>query len=363
MNDNCSPMFLLAGGGTGGHIIPAIAIAEEIAKRDGRVCFVGTRGRLEEKLVPKAGFAINYINVRPLVGNSRSAKIVSALSLPLSIIRSAILLKKLKPNAVMGVGGYVAGPVVFAAKLLGIPTALLEQNATVGFTNRILARTVTKAFVAYEKTMSAFPSSVSYWTGNPIKSSIIEAAEKKIHKRKDTVCILVMGGSQGSSAVDRLVPTAIVKIKFETKISVIHQCGKQNKESVEAIYKAAGIHAEVLPFIDNTAEAYAQADLVVARSGATTVSELTVMGLPAVFLPYPHHKDRQQEKNAHLMKSLGAAVVLDEKTASVDDIAEAIGKFVNDAKYRTNASVSSSTLGKKDAAIHIVNELYKMIEG
>jgi UDP-N-acetylglucosamine--N-acetylmuramyl-(pentapeptide) pyrophosphoryl-undecaprenol N-acetylglucosamine transferase len=357
------PLILLAGGGTGGHVIPAIAVGEEIVRQGGRVRFVGTRDRLEAELVPKAGFEIDFISVRPLIGNSISKKILGVLSLPSSIICSVLLLRKMKPDAVMGVGGYVAGPVVFGAKLLGIPTALLEQNAAVGFTNRKLSKFVTRAFVAYEETVSCFPKGKATWTGNPVKPAVIEAALKKKGLHKDRLHLLVMGGSQGSTAIDDRVPFAIAAANIKDKFIVTHQCGKGNEDKVRAAYTGAGIEAEVVPFIYDTASVFLSTDLVIARSGATTVSELTVMGLPAVFLPYPHHKDRQQEKNAALMKKAGAAVVLDEKAISKEDLSGAIAAFANDADYRMKAGLAASALGKKDAAVRIAEALLSLAGG
>lgn len=352
------PLILLAGGGTGGHVIPAIAAAEEIVRQKASVRFVGTRGRMEAELVPKAGFEIDFIEVKPLVGGSVLKKAVGILSLPLSLLRALSLVRKIKPDAVMGVGGYVAGPVVFAARLLRIPTALLEQNAAVGLTNKLLSPWVKRAFVSYEETLACFPEGRAVHTGNPVKSSILAAAETpKENTRDDRAHMLVMGGSQGSRAVDERIPAAVAEAGLQGKIAVLHQCGRENEEAVRKAYKRAGIDAEVVPFIEDTARAFSWADFAAARSGATTVSELTVMGLPAVFLPYPHHKDKQQEQNATAMKAAGAAVVLDEKTATTKEIADAVRKLALDAKYREQASRAAAMLGRKDAARQIAAEL------
>ena len=357
-----NPFVLLTGGGTGGHVIPAIATAEEVVRRGGSVRFVGTRGRLEADLVPRAGFEIDFIEVRPLVGGSWKKKASGLFSLPISVGKAAALLRRLKPDVVIGVGGYVAGPVVFAARLLGIQTALLEQNATVGLTNRLLARFVRRACVSYEETLSCFPKGRAVWTGNPVKASILEAAALS-KDASDSVRLLVMGGSQGASAVDERVPAAVVASGVGGKISVLHQCGKGNEETVRSVYENAGIRAEVVPFIFDTAKAFHEADFVAARSGATTVAELTAMGLPAIFLPYPHHKDRQQERNAAAMKATGAAVVLDEKTDTSAEMADAVRRFVEDDLFRERAAKASAVLGRKDAAVRIVDELFALAGG
>lgn len=356
------PIILLAGGGTGGHVIPAIATAEEIVRQGGRVRFVGTRDRLEAVLVPKAGFEIDFIDVRPLAGGSIKTKISGGLSLPQALLRSIQLLHKRHPDVVMGVGGYVAGPVVFAASLMGIPTALLEQNAAVGMTNRLLARWVKRAFVTYEETLSDFPQGRGIWTGNPVKSSILHAAAQP-KTTAGRVRILVMGGSQGARSLDLRVTEAITAAKVQDGVQVLHQCSKGNMAAVADAYRRAGIEAEVVPFIDDTAAAFRNTDFVVARSGATTVAELTVMGLPAIFLPYPHHKDRQQERNALPMQKAGAAMILDEKTTTIEALADGISKFVNDAQFRARAATASAVLGRRDAAQKIAESLFCLAGG
>lgn len=354
---------VLAGGGTGGHVIPAIALAQTLRERGATVRFIGTRGRLEERLVPEAGFDIDYIDVRPLTGKSVVQRILGLLSVPPAVLRSARLLRRMNPDVVMGVGGYVAGPAVLGAAVLGVPTAVLEQNATLGLTNRLLSRWIDRAFVSYESLLSVFPPDVARVTGNPLKPSIINASKQKKRRRKGSaVRILVMGGSQGAKAIDEWVPTAIAKGGIAELVRVQHQCGTGRETEVLGAYQQAGIDVSVVPFIDDTAEAFLNSDLVVARSGATTVSELCAMGLPAVLLPYPHHTDRQQEKNAEPMRRCGAAVVLDEKTSSVEEMASAIREFVvNETKRKASASAAKA-LGRIDAASMIADALQTMLK-
>ena len=354
---------VLAGGGTGGHVIPAVALAQILRERGATVRFVGTKGRLEERLVPEAGFNIDYIDVRPLTGKSVMERILGFLSVPPAVIRSALLLKKMDPDVVMGVGGYVAGPAVLGAVMIGVSTAVLEQNATLGLTNRLLARWIDRAFVSYEALMSAFPPDVARVTGNPLKPSIVSASKQKRRRRKGSpVRILVMGGSQGAKAIDEWVPEAMAKGGIADQVRVRHQCGAGRETEVLGAYRQAGIDASVVPFIDDTAEAYLKSDFVVARSGATTVSELCAMGLPAVFLPYPHHADRQQEKNAEPMRRCGAAVVLDEKASSVEEMASAIRELVLDEAKRKAAASAAKALGRIDAATMIADALQTMSE-
>jgi UDP-N-acetylglucosamine--N-acetylmuramyl-(pentapeptide) pyrophosphoryl-undecaprenol N-acetylglucosamine transferase len=350
---------VMAGGGTGGHIIPAIAVAEEVLRLGGTVRFVGTRGRIEEQLVPKAGFGIDFIKVKPLAGGSAMKKATGLASLPLSVVTSMALLRKQKPNVVIGVGGYVAGPVVAAARLMGIPTALLEQNATVGLANRIAKPIIHKAFVSYEQTLAAFPAGKAEFTGNPVKREIIDAAAMK-KPRSKKVRILVMGGSQGARAIDTRVPAALAAADVASDIEVVHQGQKENLEAAQRMYDDAGIAASTTPFIEDTATAFLNTDLVIARSGATTVAELTVMGLPAIFLPYPHHSDRQQEMNAAPMREIGAAIVLDELKTDVPDLVSAILEMITTPSRLVDAGRKSLSLGKPDAAKVIASRLQEM---
>ncbi|MBN2804925.1 MAG: undecaprenyldiphospho-muramoylpentapeptide beta-N-acetylglucosaminyltransferase [Deltaproteobacteria bacterium] len=357
---------VIAGGGTGGHIIPAIAVADEIVSRGGHVRFIGTKGRIEERLVPLAGYGIDFTKVKPLTGGGIGRKISGAASIPLSLARSRTLLKKLSPDFVLGVGGYVAGPVVMAARLMGIKTAFLEQNAIIGLTNKLLKPFVQRAFVSYESSLQEFRGDVAIYTGNPVKKSILEAAALKKEQAKDghkkkKINILVMGGSQGAGSIDEKVPKAIALAEVAKQVKVLHQGKEDNMEAVAAAYKEGKIDAVVTTFIDDTAKAFLNADFIIARSGATTVSELTVMGLPAIFLPYPWHKDNQQYKNAIPMMENGAAVVLDEKTTGIDELRDAISRFVNKNDVLEKAAAASANIGKPDAAKKIADEIIRLI--
>ncbi|MCK9461859.1 MAG: undecaprenyldiphospho-muramoylpentapeptide beta-N-acetylglucosaminyltransferase [Proteobacteria bacterium] len=351
---------VLTGGGTGGHVIPAIAVAEEITRRGGEARFIGTADRLEARLVPAAGFDIDFINVRPLRGNGARGVLRGAASVPWATLLSIALLKRLSPDVVLGVGGYVAGPVVLAAKILFCPTAVLEQNATVGFSNKVVARLVDRAFVTYEETIGAFPRGRAELTGNPLKRAILEARERPRRARAGRARLLVMGGSQGALTIDTRVPEALGTGGLCGEVSVLHQCGRGRRDAVAADYAERGIEARVVEFIDDTASAYLDADLVIARSGATTVAELAAMGLPAILIPYPHHADRQQEKNAAPLRLAGAAIVLDELTTGVDELAAAVRGLVRDGSALSAAAKGSRALGRPDAARRIVDGLERL---
>ena len=355
---------VIAGGGTGGHVIPAIAVAEEIRKRGGDARFVGTRDRMEARLVPEAGFGIDFIDARPLTGGGVTRLVSGLVKAPIAVARSVFLLGSIRPNAVLGVGGYVSGPVVLAARIRGVPSAVLEQNAAVGLTNRLLSRIVNRAFVSYEETLAAFPAGRAELTGNPVKKSLLRAVERRASDDNGSrTRILVMGGSQGASSINERVPAAISMAGLAGDVTVLHQCGEGREREVAAEYKRRGIEAEVVPFIVDTAGAYSASDFAVTRAGATTISELSAVGLPAVLLPYPHHSDRQQERNAEPMKRAGAAIVLDERVTGVKEMSKAIARFAKDPRFRATAAEASTALGRPDAAERIVDWLERLAAG
>ena len=352
---------VLAGGGTGGHIIPALAIADALAQRGTHVRFVGTEDRIEARLVPQAGYGIDFIRARPLAGGGVRRKITGVFRAPITVVQCMGLLRRLAPDAVVGVGGYVAGPVVLAARLMGIRTGVLEQNATLGMSNRLLTRVVHRAWVSYAETIDDFPAGRAEHTGNPVKAAILAAAAQPPEPAEDErVRILVMGGSQGASAIDERVPAALSSERLASRVRVLHQGKAAALSAVQARYAAAGIPATTAAFIEDMAAALHRTDLVICRSGATTVAELTVMGLPAVFLPYPHHADRQQEKNAATLPDAGAALVVDEKPTGIAELEAAIATLVCDPERRAAAASAAKSLGKPDAAEVIATRILQL---
>ncbi|MCU0663189.1 MAG: undecaprenyldiphospho-muramoylpentapeptide beta-N-acetylglucosaminyltransferase [Myxococcota bacterium] len=358
MNDS-SLSAVIAGGGTGGHVFPALAIGEEIARRGGSARFVGTEDRLEARLVPRSGFGIEFVRVKPLKGGGLGRAAGGLLAVPAAVLSSMMILRRLRPNVVVGVGGYVAGPVVLAAYMLRIPTALHEQNASVGLTNKMLSHLVSRAFVTYDSTLDEFPPRRAIVTGNPVRHSIVEAASATKKREKGLLRILVMGGSQGALAIDERVPLALAGMDLGP-LQVRHQCTAAKVESVTQAYSAAGIPAQVMPFIDDAAEAMSWADLFIGRSGATTLAEIAAMGLPSVLLPYPHHTDKQQERNAAPFVAARAAMVLDEKTTGVKELADAVRQIAGDPQRWSAAAGAAKALGRPQAAESIVDELSRI---
>lgn len=359
MSDS-SLKVVIAGGGTGGHVFPALAVGEEIARRGGSARFIGTEDRLEARLVPRAGFGIDFVRVRPLKGGGLGRIAGGMVAVPAAVTASMTILKRLQPHVVLGVGGYVAGPVVLAAYLLRIPTALHEQNASVGLTNKLLKRIVRRAFITYESTANEFPFHRALLTGNPVRRAIVDAAALPKERESGQLRLLVMGGSQGARAIDERVPAALAGVGLADTLAVRHQCSAAKVDEVSSAYAEAGIAAQVVPFIDDTASAFAWADLFVGRSGATTVAEISAMGLPSVLLPYPHHADQQQQRNAALLQAAGACITLDEKATGVDELRAAVGELAGDPERLRSAGQAARRLGRPQAAEMIVDELERI---
>ena len=302
----------IAAGGTGGHLFPAIALAEEFTTRhpENRVVFVGTERGLEVKLVPKAGFDLKLIDVAGVKGRGIGAFLKALWLVPKSILQSRRLLKEWKPDIVIGVGGYVTGPALIAAWMLGLPTAVLEPNSIPGITNKILGRFVSVVFTSYRESEKFFSKRKVQLLGNPIRRALAETflvapapPDAKFH-------LLVFGGSQGARGInDAMIGAAPLIAAKGLAIAIVHQTGGADRERVEAAYAGAKLEARVVEFIDDMASAYVRADLVVCRAGASTLSELTVCRKASVLVPFPFATDNHQEKNARALADHGAAIL------------------------------------------------------
>jgi UDP-N-acetylglucosamine--N-acetylmuramyl-(pentapeptide) pyrophosphoryl-undecaprenol N-acetylglucosamine transferase len=356
--------IIVAGGGTGGHLFPGIAVVEELRRRssDLDVVFVGTEGGIEARLLPQMGETIVFVDVKPLLGRS-PLQLVSNLSvLPRSMVQAFGILRKHKPEVVIGLGGYAAGPVLLAASALRIPTTLLEQNAHLGLTNRLLAPTVGRAYLTYEETLAHFGPKRAIVCGNPVRRSFVEAARiaavDPVGLEARSRQVLVTAGSQGARAINQTIPQAFARAGFaERQIHVLHQTGVSMVEEVRKKYLDAGIHAEVTPFIDDMARAYTSASLVIARGGATTLAEMCAIGRPSILIPYPHHTDDHQGKNAQALVNAGAAIMVREHELNADRFAVQVNELLGDRERRRAMADAARTLGRPDAAAAIVDDL------
>jgi UDP-N-acetylglucosamine--N-acetylmuramyl-(pentapeptide) pyrophosphoryl-undecaprenol N-acetylglucosamine transferase len=363
--------LLIAGGGTGGHLYPGIAVAEEVMSRPGgEVLFVGTSRGIEAKAVPAAGYPLELLEVSGLKRMGLMGTLRGVGRLPGAWARSRAILRAFDPDVVLGVGGYASGPMVFTAALGGRPTALQEQNSVPGFTNRVLGRFVRRAFIAFPEAADRFPAGKAVPTGNPVRRSFLAAtvgrAAAPSGKPVGGGRILVVGGSQGARAVnDLVVAAAEVWARADRWPSLVHQTGGTDAGRVSAAYaalgKAAETHIQVRPFIDDMPAAYASADLVIARAGAMTLAELAILGKPALLIPLPTAADDHQSKNARAFAEAGAARVLSQTGTTGAQLAAAVSDLLIDPARRASMAQAMAARARPSAAKDIVDQLQSLI--
>ena len=349
---------VIAGGGTGGHVFPAISVAEEILKRSrsNEVLFVGTKKGLENELLSKRGYKIEHISAEGIKGRGLMKGVRAIFSAIRGVSDSLSLIRVFRPDVVLGVGGYASGPMVLAASLYGVPTAICEQNAFPGLTNRILGKFSKKVFATFEESNRFFPRKKMVVTGNPVRAELLKSKGDGLEN--DMLTILVFGGSQGAHRLNAVVPEALGRLGRKN-ISVVHQTGPSDLDNVKIAYQRLGIKAHVLPFIDDMAGVYAEADFVIGRAGAGTVSEITALGKPSLLIPYPYAANNHQMLNAKVLERHGAAVVIEDKDATPESMLGALTEALRKDKLNTMAS-SARELGKPGAASTIVDEIIKL---
>ena len=357
MTERTETKLLIAGGGTGGHIFPAIALAEEFLKRaeGNQVLFVGTERGLESKILPSRGYRLETINVSGLKGKGFWNGLAALKRIPGSMAQSRSIIKEFEPNVVLGVGGYASGPTVFAAQFMGVPTAITEQNASPGMANTILGRFVNRIFVSFEETKVWFPIRRVLFTGNPVRSGFVSSVPK--HRVGDEpFTVLVFGGSQGASAINHAVVAALPYLSdLKGSIRIIHQTGTAELEEVARGYHDQGMDAEILPFIDDMSAAYEKADLLVCRAGATSIAEITAMGKAALLIPFPHAAGDHQVLNARALVKQGAAEMLEQKDCTGESLAMHIRDLYGDPNRLKTMETASKAMGNPDAAKVIVD--------
>jgi UDP-N-acetylglucosamine--N-acetylmuramyl-(pentapeptide) pyrophosphoryl-undecaprenol N-acetylglucosamine transferase len=344
---------LVAAGGTGGHLFPGIAVADELVRRDAstRVVFAGTARGLESRLVPKAGYALELLPILPLNGIGLARTLKGLLVLPWGLLRSALLVLRLRPAAVLGVGGYAGGPVTLLAALLGVRAVILEPNARPGFTNRVLRPFVRAAACAYEEAREAFgPKGVL--TGNPVRVAFA-ALPRKEHR--EPLTLLAFGGSQGSRVLNRALVAAIPHLPGEERLRLVHQTGPAMRDEVAAAYRKAGRLAEVVAFLDDMEARFAAADLVLSRSGATTCAELTAAGKASILVPFARAADDHQRRNARALEAGGAAVLLEERDLAGESLARAVRGLLDEPIRIASMEEAARRLGRPDAAARVAD--------
>ncbi len=352
--------IIIAGGGTGGHIYPGIAIAQEFKRRNAQseILFVGTARGLETRIVPREGFRLELIEAAALKGVSLLRQIRSLALLPRSFLKVRSLIKSFKPDVVIGVGGYSSGPVVLVASLMGIPTMIAEQNALPGFTNRVLARFVRAAAVSFEQARAFFGEKAEV-TGNPVRTEFFGLPQKEVGAR---VHILITGGSQGASAINEAMIAALPLLAVEgERLSLTHQTGEADYARVCEAYAQSGLKAEVKPFIERMEEELARADLVVSRAGATTVAELAAAGKPALMIPFPYAADDHQRKNAEAFERAGAGRMLLQAELTGERLAQELLQLISDPQRLSQMAKASRKLAHREAAARVVDLAIKIM--
>lgn len=314
-----SPCALVMAGGTGGHIFPGLAVAEALREQGWRVHWLGAPDSMEQRLVPQRGFAFEPV----AFGGVRGKGALTLALLPVRLLRafwqSLAVVRRVQPDVVLGLGGYITFPGGMMAVLAGRPLVLHEQNSVAGLANKVLAGVADRVFSAYPK---ALPK--AEWVGNPLRATFLAQPEPQVRfaGRTGPLHVLVVGGSLGAQALNDVVPKALALIPADQRPSVIHQSGEKQIDALRAHYAAAGVQAELTPFIQDTAQAFADADLVIARAGASTVTELAAVGAAALFVPFPHAVDDHQTHNARFLVEAGAAWLVPQNTLTPEDLAQ-----------------------------------------
>ena len=350
LKNNCRIMIMA--GGTGGHVFPALVVAEKLQAANATISWLGTLRGIESELVPKYGIQINHLSVEGLRGGSIFALLKAPFMLARSILQAWMILFRFKPDVVLGMGGFASGPGAIAAKFLGIPLVIHEQNSIAGTTNRLLSRLANRVMQGFPETLSG-----GEYCGNPVRAEIARLASpnERFANRQGRTRMLVLGGSRGALALNKLIPQALALLDVDIRPAVLHQTGSKHLAVTKDAYKEQGLdisckEIEVSPFIDKMEAAYAWADFIICRSGALTVAELMSVGLGALLVPFPYAIDDHQTANGNLLVDNGAAKLVQERDLNPSLLAEYIKSFCQSAEMRLSMSSAARMLAKNDAA-------------
>lgn len=355
---------MIAGGGTGGHLFPGIAVARELEKRFAgtEILFVVGRQRMESEILSRYGYQVESISVEGIKGRGWKEGLTVLFNLPKSFFQSLSIIREFSPDLVLGVGGYSSGPFCLAARFKGIPTAIHEQNSYPGLTSRLLSGWVDRVFVSFEESRAYMKGRSHILTGNPIREELFSVSETE-HHNQDRFTVLVVGGSQGAMVINKVFAEALEYlnqrgIHFET----IHQTGKADYSRTREDYKKRGIKEELLPFIQDMAGAYNRADLVVSRAGASTIFELAALGKPSILIPYPYATNQHQEINARSLVRVGGAEMIRQSDLTGETLARVLMKHMDNREGLQQMGVCARKIGRRDAAKVIVDHLVEMME-
>lgn len=348
--NNVTPIrIMIAGGGTGGHLFPGIAVAEVLREQGCEVIFVNRGNDLERRALAHAGFKHKTIWIEGVKGRGLKNKLAALFKLPIAGLQSLWLMLRYRPKVVIGLGSYAAGPVVIAAWLTGRPAALMEQNAVAGFTNRQCGRFAKKIFVSFADSTRFFAADKCVLSGNPVRASFFAGLQEPV-RRNDKFTVLILGGSQGAHAVNELVAQSLQYLADKDEVRYIHQSGAYDVEAMKEAYARYGVEALVQDFFDDVAPLYQAADFIICRAGATTIAELTVLGKAAYFIPFPQAADNHQEKNALVLVNAGAALMGRESELTGRDLARVVNKVREPGSPLAAMQQASLALGWPNAA-------------
>lgn len=340
------PVLIMAGG-TGGHIFPGLAVAETLRGQGVPVMWLGAAGGMETRVVPAHNIPLHTVAVRGLRGKGWKARLLAPAMLLQALFASLALLRRVQPRSVLSMGGYVAGPGGLAAWLLRRPLLVHEQNRVAGFTNRKLATMARRVLTGFA---DALPQ--AEWVGNPVRQAIAQLPPpaSRMAQRQDPPRLLVLGGSLGARSLNLALPQALARLDPSQRPDVLHQCGARGIDETNAAYAEAGVHAQVVPFIEDMAASYAWADLAVCRAGALTLAELSAAGLGAVLVPFPHAVDDHQTRNAEVLVAAGAAELMQENKLDVQILGQRLQALLGDRPRLLAMAEAARTLAKPDAA-------------
>lgn len=332
---------MVMAGGTGGHVFPALAVADELSSRGAEVFWLGACNSFESRVVPEHGYVVEAISIKGLRGNGALGWLAAPFNIALAMYQAMKIVRRKRPGLVLGLGGFVTGPGGLVARVMGIPLVIHEQNAVPGMTNRWLSRVATKVIEAFP---GSFPAQrQALVTGNPVRSEIADLPEpaERLNRGEGALRLLVLGGSQGALALNENLPGALAKIDSELRPQVRHQAGRDKVTFTEELYRNAGVEADVSAFVEDMAEAYGWADLVVCRAGALTVAELAAAGVGSILVPYPHAVDDHQTLNARYLSDSGAALLMPQSELDAESLSLHLQKLCRDrAEIQKMASIA-----------------------
>lgn len=355
---------VVAGGGTGGHLFPGIALAQQFVARDPatRVLFVGTDRPFEAAAVRRAGFTHRTVTAEGIKRRGWRRALAAMVKIPKGIAEAVGILSEFGPHLVLGVGGYASGPTVAAAWLTGKAVVLQEQNLIPGIANRVLSVLADRIYVSFPETADRFSPKKVRVCGNPVRPEVIEAAVGRHREPTDRMTVLILGGSQGARSINTAVIEAVAHLRRPDRVFLIHQTGDADAERVRSAMEDAGLDAEVRPFFHDVGSVLSKADLVICRAGATTVAELTAVGKAVIFIPFPYAADDHQTKNAGSLARRGAAQMIVEAELTGKGLAEKIDDFIDKPEALAELARRARQFGRPEAAEAIVDDCLRLLE-